>query len=837
MNNSRYGQLAYTSFDKRGSAGGWQIKQVGGALSADEAQTLVSGVHTVFHPVEPLPTYPTPEQLERGPRRLAYRRIDPRAAGYWHTVPAGADSTGRPGNVFAHAVLDRDPGAAPRDRPIQRWRSPQWLCPYGAAAVARAVLPDEAPGPADVVTKDSVVAFALDTSTWRRLATLFGLLDAVDSAMNGGPPVVLGVESVDVAAQWIGLVSYLMSPGTAARLNFSTFDRADQLSPARQTHQHLTAVPVADLAAVPAGVVVIDETATLSLGELGGEPHRTATGQLIAVTAWSAMAQVVLLEPQSARAVLDDIDRYAAQTDDIALHPAWPMAMAVVVEDQYADAHAEAHSVIAAHQPRGVAPGSAVDHTISGVMAALVGTSTADAWHAVQQAPAGPAAGHADLTYLCRAITDDTWLDQLGPIPLGPRRFPEGAVPPELSAAIGPALERARDGGPDRVLRLADFLTRVGVDDERLSAALSRDVVEHLCDPRSGPRLIRRLGQRIGADIRLALAAESLKATGHRDGFTALSDEVLDWLAAGISAPASQELVQARPWNATWNRAALRGARSQQVGPADAADRCVWLWWLRICGSPRFEQMAASGVWEPAELLAAAGGAPPGLSVLPTLVGAPDSAALTELARAVLEASAEDTAAACAAVRLLEPRIWVEQGHIEIHQAAYTPHWDAALEVLGPDRVHPDFTVRLLTLAMVAIISGQPYPAGCAALAADPALAAAAIAQLLALVDGHAIIPAAVLATTLVRAAVDEESEAPTGGGVDDLLAQAALQVAATREFSDQDVDDAASLMAQMTGTAPDGGVLRRNRKMVAKLLARCAEAQPSLAARIRGSR
>ena len=183
--NTRYGQLAYTSFDKPGSAGGWQIKQVGGALSAEEAQTLVAGVRTAFDPVEPLPTYPTPEQLERGPRRLAYRRIDERSAGYWHTVPAGSDSTGRPGNVFAHAVLDRTPDAAPRHRPIQWWRSPQWVCPYGPAAVARAVLPDEAPGPAAAVTKDSVVAFALDNRTWR-LATLFGLLDAVAAALDGG---------------------------------------------------------------------------------------------------------------------------------------------------------------------------------------------------------------------------------------------------------------------------------------------------------------------------------------------------------------------------------------------------------------------------------------------------------------------------------------------------------------------------------------------------------------------------------------------------------------------------------------------------------------------------
>jgi len=213
------------------------------------------------------------------------------------------------------------------------------------------------------------------------------------------------------------------------------------------------------------------------LGELGGEPHRTATGQPIAVTPWSAMAQVVLLEPRSARAVLDDIDRYGAQVEDSALPPAWPMAMAVAAAPEYGDAHAEAHAVIAAHTPRGVAPGSAIGATISGVLNALVGNSTADAWHAVQHAPPGPASEHADLTYLRRAIVDDTWLNQLGPIPLGPRRFQPTSVPAELSAAVGPALEQARGVGPDQVVRLVDLLMRAGVDDDQLSAALSREVV------------------------------------------------------------------------------------------------------------------------------------------------------------------------------------------------------------------------------------------------------------------------------------------------------------------------------------------------------------------------
>jgi hypothetical protein len=477
-----------------------------------------------------------------------------------------------------------------------------------------------------------------------------------------------------------------------------------------------------------------------------------------------------------------------------------------------------------------------VSATSSGVLNALVGDSTADAWNAVQHAPPGPASEHADLVYVRRAITDDTWLNQLGPIPFGPRRFQRTSVPAELSAAVGPALEQARGVGADQVVRLVDFLMRAGVDDKQLLAALRRDVVASLFDPQSGSRLIHRLGQRIGPEARLALAVESLKVTGLRDDLTELSDEVLDWLAEGITAPEPSELAQAQSGNDVWNRAVLRGARAQHMGPADAADRCVWLWWLRICGSQHFEQAVASGVWEPVELLAAAGGAPPGLSVLPTLLGAPDSAALAALASAVLEADAEDTAAACAAIRLFEPRIWVQKGHIETYLATYSPHVDAALQVLGPDRLHPDFTVRLLALAVIATIVDQPYPAGCAALTADPALAAPAVAQVVALVDDHVILPAVVLAASLVRTAAEEESR-PSAGSVDHLLAQAAQQVAATRDFTDQEIDDAAELMAKMSGVEPDGSLLRRNRKLVTKLLARRAEASPSLAARIRGNR
>jgi hypothetical protein len=166
----------------------------------------------------------------------------------------------------------------------------------------------------------------------------------------------------------------------------------------------------------------------------------------------------------------------------------------------------------------------------------------------------------------------------------------------------------------------------------------------------------------------------------------------------------------------------------------------------------------------------------------------------------------------------------------------YSPHIDAALQVLGPDRLHPDFTVRVLALAVVATIAGQPYPAACAALAADPALAAPAVAPVVTLVDDGVIIPAVVLAACLVRTAADEES-GTSAVGVDYLLAQVAHQVAATRDFTDAEIDDAAELMAKMSGAEPERASLRRNRKLVTKLLSRRAQAPTSLAARMRGNR
>ncbi|OBF66368.1 hypothetical protein A5753_06525 [Mycobacterium sp. 852002-51971_SCH5477799-a] len=817
----RYGQLAYTSFDQPGGAGGWQVKQTTGDLSPEETQRLASGVRTAFRPVTPLPDYPTPEQLDAAPRRLEYRRWASDAAGYWHTVAAGADSTGRPGNVFAHVLLDRAPDSEPRPRPIQRWGSSAWLRPFGAAAVERAALPADPPGVAQVVTRESAIAFALDTSTWR-VGTLLGLLDAVAAALAGGAPVVLGAVSVDSAAQWIGLVSFLMSPGTAAKLNFSTFDRADQLGSPQHAIAHLAAVPIGDLSTLPTGFVVIDETATLSLGELGGEPHRTAAGQAIDVTAWSVMAQEVLLDPQSALAVLDELDRRAAQTEDRDLHPAWPLAVTIAADEDFAAAHPEANAIITAHSPAGITPGSPTERLVDEALSALVGHTTPDAWKAAEQNLPGFAGEHAALTYLCRAIGDDTWLDQLGPIPLSANTYHGRQVPEPLAAALGPALDRASaEGDPQRLLKLIDLLLRAGVDDDRLSQALTERVAAQLADPHTGPTLARRLTHRLGPETRIAAAAATLRLSC--EGAATISDAVLDWFAEGSTMPAASELLGAQPWDATWTRAAVCGMRAER-DPGEA-DCFAELWWLAANGSPRREELAAGRIWDPAQLLVAGGAALNTAALLPTLLGAPDSESLARLADAITGANSDDLVVACAALRMVGPASWVQRGYLNTHQKAYAGLWDTALGEIGPGRIHLDCSVRVTVFAVLGLIAGQPRPVLAGQLAGDPVVAGAATEQVLALADSEIVTANEVVAASLLRT-----DAAEPGDAVDGVLAAAAAAVTARRQFSDDDQEGVLAVMMRMAGNN-DGAPPRRYRKLVNTALARRADGQASLTA------
>lgn len=356
----RYAQLTYTSYDRpavgRGQIpGGWQVKDVTGELDESEQDVVRGRISTRLEAVVALPPFPTQEQIDAMPRRLHYGSLNERGVAYWHSVVAGSDASGRPGNVFVHVVVDRAPGHPPFRRPISLWRSTGWLTPYGAESVAKSELLalEQLPffeafsGAADL---PAIVNFLLDDSGLWRIGVLCVLLDAVHHAIRSGGTVVLGVENEapDRGARWISVVSALMSAPASSRFFFSTFERNPSAEDLENLDVHLVCVPITDLEdlELPESVVVIGEFDTLSLGELGVEDHHTDRGFAVTVTPWSVLAQTVLVDPETAVAALAHLDALAETGAVGEIEPAWALATLVLDNNNFGDAQAEAEHVL-----------------------------------------------------------------------------------------------------------------------------------------------------------------------------------------------------------------------------------------------------------------------------------------------------------------------------------------------------------------------------------------------------------------------------------------------------------------------------------------------------------
>lgn len=507
----RFGQLTYTSFDRPGTAaaGGWQVKDITGDLDADEKERLRAGIVTRFDAVPPIPRFPNAEELRNRPRRLMYAPGAGRTGMYWHTVPAGADASGRPGNVFAHCLIDRVGDKATGGRPIERWGSSGWFVPYGADEVAAATLGATEPEPSDLVSCDAVLDFLLDPDTWR-VGVFSVLLDAVARALEGGPPVVLGCRDPHRAALWIASVSHFMSPGTSGRFGWSTFDRLHAVDDAVACGAHLIAVPLDDLPGDTPGCVVFGEDESPDLGELDGEPHCVDNGDLVSVTPWSLLAQTVLVEEDPARRALARQDAIASEVGDDGLSPMWPLAMAVVSNDELHDALDEATTILLEHSPETVA-GTEWAALIANLVEHNLGDSTEDAARALDRwsrddtlAPAVRIL--AAVVFAHRAFDDVGWIASADP--RHRELFDHCDRAPELVTAAERAIDRLRQRvgvGSDRIdvavdaLRTIDVVVRAGLltarSEDRVFEILELAVVPVLCDSKAGPAVVAEVGE------------------------------------------------------------------------------------------------------------------------------------------------------------------------------------------------------------------------------------------------------------------------------------------------------------------------------------------------------
>lgn len=575
--------MAYTSFDPGdGGRGGWQVKQSTGDPTTDELSRLQAGVATTFESAHSIPDFATQEQLLAMPRRLLHVPGPDGSAVYWHTIPAGSDSTGRPGNVFAHVVLDRGSGAdgTPPVRPCDLWRSPDWATPYGADAVRRSELAQQVrPGPGPI-GRAQVVAFLCDP-VLRRSGTLSLVLDAVLAALQGGPVVVIGVDNPDWGAIWISAVSHLMSSGGARGLGFSTLERATV-----PTGVHLIAVDRGDLENLGGrpDLVLVDTHQQADLGFLGGDPHRTSLGVAVAVTEWSVLAEALLDDdPAEVARALDAVDAVAHDVDQPGLDPRWPLAMlAASGHPALASCLTEAADVIERFTPEELevrAPEAFL------VAAAFIRTQLAADPHGLwQQLPPEPTAGTTVFArlvlhaYLMAALADRTWSSQPGGPKLPPwfdrlYRGPDAEIAAQAKRQLDEQYGRSLAGAsvsaaPEDPFHLAAWALglvavagRIGLlrpgthalDLDRVSALLESTVVPMMVDsPTGSTRILVLLKQLADPEALAEIRQLAVNAQGWRNGVPGqrVSPEMLAFLFPRwqeFAPPKARELLKRPP--------------------------------------------------------------------------------------------------------------------------------------------------------------------------------------------------------------------------------------------------------------------------------------------------
>lgn len=509
MAEERWGQLTYTSFDPgNGSAGGWGIKETAGSLTEAEIQAIQSRIVTSFDTSEQIPQFPSTEEIARLPRKLTYVPLEgSESLGYWHSVPSGLDGVGRPGNVFSHVLLDRridDP--APPLRPITLWRSPGWSTPFGPSEALASSIGNAVPSVGSAVNADSVIDFLLDPAVFRGPA-LTVLLDALSAASRGGKRVIIATDSPDTSALWIGAAVHLMAPRTSREIPFSVFDRPAGVTAALRRGALIVGVAYIDIGASMKldNVVVLDDRAMPSLGDLGGEPHRVGD-VAIPVTEWSVMAEVALQDPALARSVLESIDAVSSQFAGTSLSFAWPLAMAVaLMPDGLSDASSEAAAVLRDASPTALRDFPALWAAAAASAQGIFGSSTQQALEQINAMSARPGSVMHDLAvavYQERVLRDPAWM--------------YGAIPAEAPRASTPAAESLTRRAAEalavlaqssvsskamQIVRLGDWIVTSGLtsgDDVAIQVSLETLIQEHviplLLEPGTGDNLVSAAG-------------------------------------------------------------------------------------------------------------------------------------------------------------------------------------------------------------------------------------------------------------------------------------------------------------------------------------------------------
>lgn len=195
----------------------------------EDLQLIAEVSPTHIETVMPFDDFISSEEIDALPRRFEYRPLGDDRSLLMQSVPAGKDATGRPGNVFTHAVIDADLNSPLQaSYPISFYRSADLLTPFRVAAVNSAELEHGLGEPRPGPMADLSLSWMMVDSMFGNRRPFFHQLQDVLQA--GERTAVLVLNNTNEAAYWIQALSSTLTPNEARRLlRYSTFERAATL--------------------------------------------------------------------------------------------------------------------------------------------------------------------------------------------------------------------------------------------------------------------------------------------------------------------------------------------------------------------------------------------------------------------------------------------------------------------------------------------------------------------------------------------------------------------------------------------------------------------------------
>lgn len=308
-----------------GRPGGWQVIDASPGMDEQQRAWLEHGVLTRFRAATETDEFADRELVES---RIATITYQPSAFGasWWYATSAGRDATGRPGNVFTHALLLEE--SPVHLRPADLLLADGWLRPFGVAEVEAVRLGAAPKPPADV--RSLALERALTDPTG-----VEALLSAVSSCFEGDRPLVLVSASPEKVVDHLVALSHLTAASVAARIPFQTYVRAEDTTLHGGPFQVL-GMPSDDLPRLlrslrrdPRDPLVLDLDHPPT--EPDGDSWHHMGQQWSGGARWLDAFFAVADEPAAAPELLKRMDDLFGELPDTELlNPDWPLALAAL---------------------------------------------------------------------------------------------------------------------------------------------------------------------------------------------------------------------------------------------------------------------------------------------------------------------------------------------------------------------------------------------------------------------------------------------------------------------------------------------------------------------------